>query len=45
MERSSGAEREKEQTYGIAPRVVENIVLFGGKNGLVQALDVKSGDV
>jgi outer membrane protein assembly factor BamB len=44
-ERSSGAEPEKEPTYGIAPRVVQDVVLFGGKNGLVQALDVKSGDV
>ena len=43
-DRFSGADRS-DQSYPANPRVAGNVLLFGGKNGLVQALDAVSGDV
>lgn len=43
-DRFSGADRS-DKTYPNSPRVVGNVVLFAGRNGLVQALDVDSGAV
>jgi outer membrane protein assembly factor BamB len=42
-ERFSGADRS-DRSYPTSPRVAGNVVLFGGKNGLVQALDANTGD-
>jgi eukaryotic-like serine/threonine-protein kinase len=43
-ERFSGADRS-DRTYPASPRIAGNVVLFGGRNGLVQALDANTGDV
>ena len=43
-ERFSGADRS-DRSYPISPRIAGNAVLFGGRNGLVQALDADTGDV
>ena len=43
-ERFSGADRS-DRSYPTSPRIAGSVVLFGGRNGLVQALDPGTGDV
>jgi len=42
-ERFSGSDRS-DRTSPVGPRIAGNVVLFGGRNGLVQALDANTGD-
>jgi outer membrane protein assembly factor BamB len=43
-ERFSGADRS-DRSYPASPRIAGNVVLFGGRNGLLHALDADTGDV